>query len=208
MAALPAGAPADGLKRPLLDRLRAAVHVAGSSETPAAAVPFAGVRRPAAVLLLFDPQSPRLPLLFMLRSASLREHAGQIGFPGGGREPTDIDLRATALREAHEEVGIEPDNVDVIGTLPGFMTAVSNRWLTPVVGLQRAAWTVQPDPVEVAEWFLVDLAELLRAPHEVRRLERDGVARDVHFYQAGDRVIWGVTGAILHELMRRLGRSD
>lgn len=117
-------------------------------------------------------------------------------------------MRATALREAHEEVGIDPDNVDVIGVLPGFMTAVSNRWLTPVVGLQRGAWTVRPDPVEVAEWFLVDLAELMTAPHEVRTLERDGIARDVHFYQVGQRVIWGVTAAILHELMGRLGRVD
>lgn len=208
MAALPAGAPADRLKRPLLDRLRDAVHVAGSSETPAATVPFARGRRPAAVLLLFDPQHPRLPLLFTLRSSSLREHAGQIGFPGGGREPADSDARATALRESYEEVGVEPDNVDVIGVLPSFVTAVSNRSLTPIVGLQRAQWTVRPDPVEVAEWFLVDLEDLLSAPHEVRPLERDGVERDVHFYQVGQRVIWGVTGAILHELMGRMGRRD
>ena len=74
---------------------------------------------------------------------------------------------------------------------------------------------MQPDALEVAEWFHVDLATLMTASHEVRRLERDGVARDVHFYQVGgtapddpERVIWGVTGAIIHELMRRLGRQD
>ena len=208
MAALPAGAPADGLNRPLLDRLRDAVRFPGTLAASCGAVPFAQGRRPASVLLLFDPHSPGLPLLFMLRSPSLREHAGQIGFPGGGREPGDRDARDTALREAHEEVGVDPENVEVIGVLPAFMTAVSNRWLTPVVGLQRTPWTVRADPVEVAEWFLVDLEVLMRAPHEVGRLQRDGVERDVHFYRVGERVIWGVTGAILHELMGRLGRHD
>lgn len=202
MAAAPARGAAGGLTRPLLDRLREAVTLTEASITDGTG------RRPASVLLLFDPESPSLPLLFMLRSATLRHHAAQISFPGGGREAVDDDVVATALREAHEEVGLDPANVEVIGVMPPFVTAVSDRWLTPVVGLQRAAWTVVPDAVEVAEWFRVDLAALLQAPHEVRRLERDGVARDVHFYQAGERVIWGVTGAILHELMRRLGRTD
>lgn len=170
-------------------------------------MPDSSGRRPASVLLLFDPEPPSLPLLFMLRSAALRHHAGQIGFPGGSREAGDGDAVATAVREAHEEVGLDPANVEVIGVLPQFSTAVSNRWLTPVVGLQRAPWTVVPDAIEVAEWFRVDLTALLEAPHEVRRLERDGLSRDVHFYQVGERVIWGVTGAILHELMRRLGRT-
>ena len=160
------------------------------------------------MLLLFDPATERLPLLFMLRSPSLREHAGQIGFPGGGSESTDRDVVETALREAHEEVGLRRDNVEVIGLLPSFSTAVSDRWLTPVVGLQRSRWDVVPDAHEVAELFRVDLADLMVAPHEVRRLERNGVARDVHFYETGGRIIWGVTGAIVHELLRRLGRPD
>ena len=168
----------------------------------------AGGRRPASVLLLFDPASPQLPLLFMLRSSALRHHPGQIAFPGGGHESGDDDVVSTALREAQEEFGLDPANVDVIGVLPPFVTAISDRWLTPVVGLQRAAWAVRPDPLEVAEWFLIELTVLLEAAHEVRRLERDGVERDVHFYTVGERVIWGVTGAILHELMGRLGRRD
>lgn len=186
----------------MLPRLRAAVD-----HTPAALADTGG-RRPASVLLVFDPEPSRLPLLFMLRSSELRHHAGQIAFPGGGRESGDDDVVSTALREAHEEVGLDPGNVEVIGLLPPFITAVSDRRLTPVVGLQRAPWTVRPDPVEVAEWFWIDLAVLLRAPHEVRRLERDGVERDVHFYTVGERVIWGVTGAILHELMGRIRRHN
>ena len=202
MAAVSTGESAGGLTGPLLERLREALRPA---EAPAA---DSGGRRPASVLLLFDPASSRLPLLFMLRSNALRHHAGQIAFPGGGHEAGDDGVVATALREAREEVGLDPDNVEVIGTLPPFATAVSNRWLTPVVGLQRSPWTVVPDLVEVAEWFRVDLASLLEAPHEVRQLERGGAARNVHFYQVGERVIWGVTGGILHELMRRMGRAD
>jgi 8-oxo-dGTP pyrophosphatase MutT (NUDIX family) len=214
VAAVSAGEPAGGLTRPLLERLRGAVSATEpvARETPVDTSQPSSLdaegRRPASVLLLFDPDTPSLPLLFMLRSAALRYHAGQIGFPGGGREAGDGDVVATALREAREEVGLDPDNVEVIGLLPPFATAVSDRWLTPVVALQRAPWTVVPDTIEVADWFRVDLTALLEAPHEVRRMERNGASRAVHFYQVGERVIWGVTGAILHELMRRLGRLD
>ncbi len=191
-----------GAAASLLARLRASVA------TPADALQDApGGRRRASVLLLFDPSSPRLPLLFMLRSASLRFHAGQIAFPGGTAEPSDAGVVATALREAGEEMGLEPENVDVLGLLSPLVTATSERWLTPVVGLQRRPWDVRGDGHEVAEWFRVDLEALLRAPHTVRRLERDGLSRDVHFYEVESRVIWGVTAAILHELMQRLGRE-
>ena len=73
--------------------------------------------------------------------------------------------------------------------------------------MQREPWEVVADVSEVAEWFRVDLATLMEAPHDVRQLKRDGVPREVHFYEADSRVIWGVTAAILHELMARLGRS-
>jgi 8-oxo-dGTP pyrophosphatase MutT (NUDIX family) len=188
---------------PIVDLLRAGVRPARDM-MPA---PSQG-GRPASVLLLCDPSTPRVPLLFVLRSAELRQHAGQIAFPGGSAEPTDADVVATALREAHEEVGVEPDNVEVLGLLSPFSTVVSDRWLTPVVGLERGPTHFRSDDIEVAEWFHLDLADLMVAPHTVRELERDGVPRSVHFYEASDRVIWGVTGAILHELLEVLGRSD
>ena len=160
------------------------------------------------MLLLFDPSSSGLPLLFMLRSRELRFHPGQIGFPGGSEEPGDASIVATALRESAEEVGLDPGNVEVIGVLSPLVTATSERWLTPVVSLERTPWTVRPDDHEVAEWFHIDLDTLLRAPHTVRELERNGERRSVHFYEADGRTIWGVSGAILHELMQRLGRTD
>lgn len=185
----------------LLERLRDAV-------TMAPATPAPDERRRAAVLLLFDPSAPGLPLLFILRSTALRSHAGQIAFPGGGEEAHDTHIVATALREAHEEVALSPDNVELLGTLPPFVTAVSNLWLTPVVGLQRAAWTITTDEAEVAECFRIPLADLLVAPHTVRDMPRDGRSRLVHFYDVDRRVIWGVSAAILHELLARLGRTD
>jgi 8-oxo-dGTP pyrophosphatase MutT (NUDIX family) len=161
-------------------------------------------RRTAAVLLLFDTRNPRLPLLFMERTAHLRHHAGQIGLPGGGSEPQDATIAATALREAGEEAGIPAEAAEVIGLLPPFLTATSDNWLTPVVALQDRDFELRPDPFEVERLFRVDLRTLMEAPHCRRTLTRDGISRDVHFYEAGGAVIWGVTGAILFELIGRV----
>jgi 8-oxo-dGTP pyrophosphatase MutT (NUDIX family) len=160
--------------------------------------------RAAAVLLLFDSRDPRLPLLFLERTAHLRHHPGQIGFPGGGGEPRDANVVATALREAEEEAAVPAAAVEVIGLLPPFLTATSDNWLTPVVGLQHAEFEPRPEPFEVARLFRVDLQTLMDAPHTTRTLSHEGVAREVHYYLAGGTVIWGVTGSILFELMARV----
>ncbi len=188
---------------PIIDRLRAAVR------DPRDVVDSApGGLRPASVLLLCDPATPGVPLLFVLRSEELRQHPGQIAFPGGGAEEFDDGVVATALREAGEELGIQPDSVEVLGILTPFSTVVSARWLTPVVGLQRGPIEFTTDGFEIAEWFRIDLADLMVATHTVREIERNGLRGRVHYYEASGRVIWGVTGAILHELLERLGRID
>lgn len=187
----------------IVDRLRLTVR---DADDAAPTVPDG--LRPASVLLLCDPSTSGVPLLFVLRSEELRHHPGQIAFPGGGAETSDAGVVATALREASEELGIPPESVDVLGLLSPFSTVVSGRWLTPVVGLQRGPIEFRTDDIEIAEWFRIDIADLLVAPHTMREIERNGMRGRVHYYEASGRVIWGVTGAILHELLERLGRSD
>ena len=177
-----------------LTRLRATAYKGERQPAPEG-------KREAGVLLLFDPSQPNLPLLFTLRNQSLRKHPGQISFPGGSSEPGDADINATALREAEEEVGLPPDNVEVFGSLRPHLTAVSDLWLTPVLGLQLRPWTVKPDPVEVAEWFRIGLDELIRAEHTTQIWNKSSTSATVHFYSAAGRTIWGVTGAILNDLL-------
>lgn len=184
--------------------LRAAVDPLDTVHEPAPP----SARRNAAVLLLFDRRDPQLPLLFLERTAHLRHHAGQIGFPGGGAEPDDTGPVATALREAAEEAAVPADAVEVIGMLPPLLTATSDNWLTPVVGMQSGHLELRPDPFEVARLFHAGLAGLMAAPHTVRTLEHEGRTREVHFYDVGGDVIWGVTAAIITELIQRISPGE
>jgi 8-oxo-dGTP pyrophosphatase MutT (NUDIX family) len=185
----------------LVGRLRAAV-----SPTPPPGQPQP--EDAAAVVLLFDPSEASLPLLFMRRSRLVRTHRGQIAFPGGGVEAHDDGVVDTALRELHEEMGIAPEDVEVIGQLRPVLTATSYRRLTPVVALERRPLEPVAEPYEVAEWFRIGLDELLRAPLTARRIPGDPMAREVYFYEAAGRVIWGASAAILHDLLARMGRKD
>jgi 8-oxo-dGTP pyrophosphatase MutT (NUDIX family) len=154
-----------------------------------------------------------LTVLLTQRTDHLTDHPGQISFPGGRAEPEDADAVATALREAQEEIGLAPDHVDVLGTLPTYTTG-TGFIVTPVIGLVRAGLDLRPDPFEVAEVFEVPLAFLMNpANHRRHEIEFGGVKRqflsmpwDVADAAGGARryFIWGATAAMLRNLYRFL----
>ncbi|WP_157267672.1 CoA pyrophosphatase [Azohydromonas aeria] len=169
------------------------------------------VKAEASVLVpLVEHADGTLHVLLTQRTAHLKAHAGQISFPGGRAEATDADAVATALREAQEEVGLEPAQVQVIGTLPAYTTITAFR-VTPVVGLLAAPYALRIDPFEVAEAFEVPLAWLMNPAHHRRhRIELDGAPRQflsMPWTAAGSQreyFIWGATAAMLRNLYRFL----
>jgi 8-oxo-dGTP pyrophosphatase MutT (NUDIX family) len=187
----------------LLRRLRAVVGPA-PAHNPEEPVPGGA----AAVLVLADPTDPGLPVLFMRRTRLVPSHRGQISFPGGGVEPDDRGPVETALREAHEEMAVDRDAVEVLGVLDSVLTATAARRLTPVVAIERTPLHPVPDPFEVAEWFRVALADLLDAPLTSRPIPGMPGRAMVHFYEVDGRVIWGATAAIIHDLLERLRRAE
>ena len=156
-----------------------------------------------------------LHVLLTRRTDHLRDHAGQISFPGGRAEEVDADAVHTALREAEEEVGLSPDFVDVIGALPVY-TTVTGFHVTPVVALVRPGFTLTIDSVEVAEAFEVPLAFLMDpANHRRHQFEFGGERRQFLSMpwqgvdaagQPREYFIWGATAAMLRNLYAFLCR--
>jgi 8-oxo-dGTP pyrophosphatase MutT (NUDIX family) len=157
----------------------------------------------AAVLLPFygHPESPGL--VFTERRDDLRRHPGEISFPGGRQDSPDEDLLATALREAHEEIGLDPARVEVIGALPPVGTFVTGYKVHPFVGLIPEDLGFRPNPNEVAAVLTFSLDELRRG-FAMRRLVRRGIPIRTPTYVVGDHLIWGATARILGELLERL----
>jgi 8-oxo-dGTP pyrophosphatase MutT (NUDIX family) len=160
--------------------------------------------RPAGVLIPVIERNTGLSVLLTQRSDKLKHHAGQISFPGGRMEEHDRDIVHTALRETHEEVGIPPEAIIVVGYLPP-MPTVTGYAVTPVVGLIADDMPLQIDRTEVEYAFEVPLAFLLDSRNE-RALERKYQGRrvpTVEFHYEGEQ-IWGATAHMLVELRKKL----
>ena len=174
-------------------------------------LPERPVRR-AAVLVPLVRRPGGLAVLLTRRTDHLNDHAGQVSFPGGRTDPEDVDAVATALREAREEVGLQADEVEVIGMLPTYTTVTAYE-VTPVVALLDPPRALALDAFEVAEVFEVPLAFLMDpANHHRHALEVQGRTR--HFISmpwgadaTGEPYfVWGATAAMLRNLYRFLAR--
>ena len=162
---------------------------------------------PAAVLVPLVNRADGLTVLLTQRSDTLPDHPGQISFPGGRVEPDDVSIEAAALREAHEEIGLPPEHVSVLGRLAQYQT-VTGFAVTPVVGWIEPPFPIATDPVEVADVFEVPLAFLLDPGNQQRHFRMLGeVRRDYFAIPYAERYIWGATAAMLVMLDRTL-RSD
>jgi 8-oxo-dGTP pyrophosphatase MutT (NUDIX family) len=161
-------------------------------------------RRPAAVLVPFVRRGEGLFVLFTRRSENLRQHAGQISFPGGGVDADDADAVAAALRETHEETGIAPALVEPFGYLDRLDT-VSGYCVTPVAGFVDEHYCARLQEDEVDEVFEVPLAFIVDPSSLSReRILWRGRERDIFAFQWEDRRIWGATAAILKNLLDRM----
>lgn len=162
------------------------------------------ILRPAAVLVpvLPGPQGARVVLT--KRASHLKHHPGQVAFPGGKIEPSDGTPEVAALRESHEEIGLEPAQVTLIGRLPAHET-VTGFSVTPVLALIHADFIPQPEAGEVDEVFSVPLDHLLNpARYVIERRRWRGEWRRYYTVPWGPYYIWGATARILHGLAERV----
>jgi 8-oxo-dGTP pyrophosphatase MutT (NUDIX family) len=175
-------------------------HIAGLNPDPSA---LAGAR-PAAVLVPIVPRPGRPTLLLTQRPVAMRQHSGQIAFPGGKIDPDDDGPLGAALREASEEIGLAAHDVTPLGFLSPYFSTTGYR-ITPVVAEVDPGHALTLNPEEVADAFEVPFDFLMEpANHRLDGREWKGVFRHYYAMPYGERHIWGVTAGIIRMLWRRL----
>jgi 8-oxo-dGTP pyrophosphatase MutT (NUDIX family) len=167
----------------------------------AAAMDAPGTKDAAVLVPLY--RSP-LTAVFTERRQDLRQHAGEISFPGGRQDEPDEDLRATALREAQEEIGLAPEEVELVGALPPVGTFITGYRIFPFVGVIDPGQVWTPQESEVAQVLELALADLVHG-YEMKRLLRRGVPIKTPTYTVDGHFVWGATGRIVQSLLERVG---
>ncbi|HZS33435.1 MAG TPA: CoA pyrophosphatase [Methylomirabilota bacterium] len=191
--------PAHRLSRGGLRARLAAVLAGGRRTLPP------GERARAAVLVLFVFRGAEPALVFAKKTDAVPHHKGQFAFPGGIVRASDASVTEAALREAREEIGLDPGAVEVVGLFHDFPTGATNFVITPVVAVAGGTPAFRPDGREIERVLEVPVAELL-APGCFREehWEHEGTSRPVAFFSCGEDVIWGATGRIVRELLDAL----
>tara|TARA_B100000579_G_scaffold412018_1_gene403312 strand:+ start:1484 stop:2167 length:684 start_codon:yes stop_codon:yes gene_type:complete len=160
-------------------------------------------RRSAVLIPVYCSAQDELHVILTRRSAMMKHHTHEVSFPGGNQEPEDQDLWATAIREAHEEIGLNPELPRFVGTLDSFVTVGSNSLVTPFVGILDTVPALEANPIEVEEIIDVPLAELLNP--DIFREEiwqwQDGKSRPVFFFELIGDTVWGATASMLRQFL-------
>jgi 8-oxo-dGTP pyrophosphatase MutT (NUDIX family) len=163
---------------------------------------------PAAILFPIVLRPERLTVLLTQRTDHLKDHPGQVSFPGGRVEVYDPSPLETALRETEEEIGLDRSRVDVLGYLPEYRTGTGFR-VVPVVGTVRPPFSLRLDPIEVADVFEVPLDFLLDASnHQPMSIHVDGRRRSFYSMPYGERFIWGATAGMIRSLYDRMNSAS
>ena len=161
-------------------------------------------KKEAGVLVPLIERPSGVHVVLTKRAAHLSSHPGQIAFPGGKRDVGDADISATALREAHEETGLDPSLVQILGQLPAHET-VTGFNIVPTIGWIRTPWVVKADPGEVAEVFEVPLSHVVMVRNfQVQSRHWRGQRRSYYCVPYGPYYIWGATARILRGLADQL----
>jgi 8-oxo-dGTP pyrophosphatase MutT (NUDIX family) len=164
-------------------------------------------RIPAAVLIPMYLEQGQYYIVFIKRTETVKTHKGQISYPGGGREKGDRTLRDTAIREACEEIGLRPEDIEILGEMDDEITTTSNYIVTPFVGIIPWPYKFTMEKAEVAEILSVPVSALLDKTclkTDIETLD-GGIVVDSFNYHYQGKVIWGATARILHKLLDIIG---
>ena len=179
-------------------------HVLSARER--AVAESSALQRASVLLALFATPPEVAPHLWLLRrSEGVRTHRGQVALPGGKREPKDADFLETALRESHEEIGLCPEDVEVLGVLDDRET-ITGYLITPYVGWIAKPFTPEPLATEVARVFAVPLSVFAEEPRRTR-IPWQGSEREVLSYEVAGELVWGATAGILRQFVELITPS-